>query len=177
MEMNDLCCSVFEDGGKKVRVYPSEAPDRPIIYLNTFSGEGDQVHQALRNLNCPDFTLVAISDLKWNHDMTPWCVPPISKGDAPCTGGADEYLRLLIRDIMTEAESRVQGEPVWRGLAGYSLAGLFAVYSFYHTDIFSRVASMSGSLGGQGVPDPEPLFEKCAGKYGGAQRVLYSKGH
>ena len=35
---------------------------------------------------------------------------------------------------------------MWRGLAGYSLAGLFAVYSLYRADCFSRIASMSGSL-------------------------------
>lgn len=37
-------------------------------------------------------------------------------------------------------------QPVWRGLVGYSLAGLFAVYSIYHTDLFSAIASVSGSL-------------------------------
>jgi len=31
-------------------------------------------------------------------------------------------------------------------LAGYSLAGLFALYSVYQTRLFSRIASMSGSL-------------------------------
>ena len=32
------------------------------------------------------------------------------------------------------------------GIAGYSLAGLFALYAIYQTDVFSRVATMSGSL-------------------------------
>ena len=31
-------------------------------------------------------------------------------------------------------------------MAGYSLAGLFALYAIYQTDLFSRVGSMSGSL-------------------------------
>ena len=40
----------------------------------------------------------------------------------------------------------LQGKPRFIGLAGYSLAGLFAIYATYHTEIFERVASMSGSL-------------------------------
>ena len=146
MERTSLCCPVFEAGGKTVEVFPSKGPDRPVLYLNTVSKEGTQVYQTLRGMDCPDFTLVAIGNLDWNHDMAPWDIPPISKGDTPCTGGADEYLRLLTHEIMPEAEKQIQGEPMWRGLAGYSLAGLFAVYSVYRADCFSRIASMSGSL-------------------------------
>lgn len=47
----------------------------------------------------------------------------------------------------------MQGRILWRGLAGYSLAGLFALYSLYQTDLFSRVASMSGSLWFPGFTD------------------------
>ena len=34
----------------------------------------------------------------------------------------------------------------WRGIAGYSLAGLFALWSLWQTDAFDRAASASGSL-------------------------------
>ena len=146
MGTGNLYGSAFEIGGKTIEVFPSEAPNRPVIYLNTVSNEGAQVYQTLRGMDCPDFTLVAIGSLDWNHDMAPWDIPPISRGDTPCTGGADEYLRLLIYEIIPEAEKRIQGEPMWKGLAGYSLAGLFAVYSLYRADCFSRIASMSGSL-------------------------------
>ena len=132
--------------GKEVAVYPSAAPGRPIVYLNTFEQEGDQVYQQLQDMGCPDFTLVAVSGLDWHHDMTPWEMPPVSKGAPPCTGGADEYLRLLTEELLPKAEEAVQGPVLWRGLAGYSLAGLFAIYSAYRTQVFSRLASMSGSL-------------------------------
>ena len=78
--------------------------------------------------------------------MAPWDIPPISKNDTPCTGGADSYLDLLLSKIIPEAERQLRGTPVWRGIAGYSLAGLFAVYAMYQTGAFSRIASMSGSL-------------------------------
>ena len=60
--------------------------------------------------------------------------------------GADDYLRLLTKEIIPAAEKEIGGIPCWRGLAGYSLAGLFALYAIYQTDLFSRVGSMSGSL-------------------------------
>ena len=64
----------------------------------------------------------------------------------PCTGGADDYLRLLIEEIIPTAEKEIDGVPRWRGIAGYSLAGLFSLYAIYRTDLFSLVGSMSGSL-------------------------------
>ena len=60
--------------------------------------------------------------------------------------GADDYLRLLVEEIIPRAEKELAGPPAWRGIAGYSLAGLFALYSIYRTDLFSRVGCMSGSL-------------------------------
>ncbi len=131
---------------KRIDVFPAADPGRPIVYLHTFGREGSKVYRALQNGNCPDFTLAAVSHLAWDHDMTPWDCPPISRFDTPCTGGADEYLQILLEEIMPEVEKRTDVSPAWRGIAGYSLAGLFAVYAAYRTDRFSRIASMSGSL-------------------------------
>ena len=49
-------------------------------------------------------------------------------------------------EIIPEAEKDLATPPAWRGIAGYSLAGLFALYAIYRTDVFSRVGCMSGSL-------------------------------
>ena len=76
----------------------------------------------------------------------PLNIPPISKDDTPCTGGADEYLKFLTDKIMPQVEENIQDGISWRAIAGYSLAGLFAIYSVYRTGIFTRAASMSGSL-------------------------------
>lgn len=146
MKMNSYGIYQFKIADKTVMVYPSVEEDMPVIYLNTYSEEGDQVYEALRERSCPAFTLVAISGLDWDHDMAPWDIPPISAGDTPCTGGADEYLRLLLDEIVPNAEEQIKGVALWRGIAGYSLAGLFALYSLYQTEIFSRTASISGSL-------------------------------
>ena len=136
----------FLTQGKMISIFPSLEANAPIIYLNTFSDEGWKVYEAAQAAGCPPFTLVAISDLDWNHDMAPWDSPPAFKNAEPCTGGADDYLRLLTEEIIPMAEREYPGKLSWRGIAGYSLAGLFALYAIYQTDLFSRVGSMSGSL-------------------------------
>ena len=120
---------------KRVDVFASAAPDRPVIYLNTYGREGKQVFKHLQETGCPDFSLVAVSNLEWDHDMAPWDIPPISEKDTPCTGGSDDYLKLLLNQILPEAEKALPGIPSWRGIAGYSLAGLFIRFirqTFFH---------------------------------------------
>lgn len=143
----------FSIEGKTVSVFPARQPDAPLICLNTFSEEGAQVYGLLQKQDLPDFSLVAVSGLDWNRDMVPWDHPPVFRKGEPFTGGADRYLRLLTDAILPAAEKALPGVPCWRGLAGYSLAGLFAVYAIYRTDVFSRIASMSGSLWFPGMLD------------------------
>lgn len=136
----------FTTEGKTITTYPSAAADRAVIYFNTFSDEGKQVYDILREQKCPDFTLITICGLNWEHDLSPWKAPSIFSGQSDFKGEADSFLALLTRKIIPQAEAETVGEIPWRGIAGYSLAGLFAIYSLFRTDMFSRAASMSGSL-------------------------------
>ena len=136
----------FTTDNKTISIFPCSESESPVIYLNTFLDEGQKVYEAAQAAGCPPFTLVAISDLEWNHDMVPWDSPSAFKNAEPCTGGADDYLLLLTEEIIPTAEKEISGIPRWRGIAGYSLAGLFALYAICQTDLFSRVGSMSGSL-------------------------------
>ena len=137
---------IFMINGKTINVFQSTACRVPIIYLNTFSDEGQRVYEAVQAIGCPPFTLVTISDLDWNRDMAPWDSPAAFKKGEPFTGGADDYLRLLVEEIIPRAEKELAGPPAWRGITGYSLAGLFALYAIYRTDVLSRVGCISGSL-------------------------------
>lgn len=105
----------FTIGQKRVDVYPGTQPNSPVIYLNTFSNAVGSVYKNMMGLGCPDFSFVAVSKLKWDHDMTPWYMGPISKHDTPCTGGGDDYLELLLEEIMPQAEILLSGTPAWRG--------------------------------------------------------------
>ena len=136
----------FVEDSKTITVFSANAVGAPIIYLNTYSDEGGQVFEAATAAGCPPFTLVSISGLDWNREMSPWNSPAAFKSGEPFAGGADSYLRLLAGEILPEAEKGLAGVPAWRGIAGYSLAGLFALYAVYRTNVFSRVGSMSGSM-------------------------------
>lgn len=136
----------FQMEGKQIDVLIGNGRDLPIIYLNTFAREGREVYEETKKLGCQEFHLVAVGNLDWDSDMTPWDAPPLSKDDTPSTGGADNYLQLLTEQILPKAEQMLEGAPSWRGIAGYSLGGLFAIYCLYRTTVFSRAASMSGSF-------------------------------
>lgn len=43
--------------------------------------------------------------------------------------------------------------PLWLGLVGYSLAGLFSLYAATRTPLFARIASVSGSMWYWGFAD------------------------
>nr|MCR4900117.1 hypothetical protein [Treponema sp.] len=90
--------------------------------------------------------LAAISNLAWDDDMTPWAIPPLSKNDTPCLGKADEYLETLTSKIIPAILGKLSAKPSYIAIAGYSLGGLFALYSSYKSELFSKVASASGSL-------------------------------
>ncbi len=136
----------FSTEGREVTMYISEGRDAPLIVLNNYSGDGSSVIRELKALGAGDLTLLCVGNLKWDHDMTPWYCPPLSPQDTPCTGGADDYLKLLLTEIIPAAKEKIVGKPSHVSIAGYSLAGLFALYSMYQCDMFDRVASMSGSL-------------------------------
>ena len=72
---------------KRVDVFESAAPNKPVIYLNIYEREGAQIVQYLTDIGCQDFSLVAVSMLEWNHDMVPWDIPPIFKKARPMNDG------------------------------------------------------------------------------------------
>lgn len=131
--------------GKEVKIFPAEHKNAPLVLLHTVQGEGESVYRLALEDAPRDFSFAAIGDLVWDDEMSPWEIPPIAKGDAPCTGGAEAYLGTLTEMILPEILHHVPS-PSFTALAGYSLAGLFAVYAMYRTDAFARTASASGSF-------------------------------
>ena len=142
----------FEVEGRRAALWPGAAPGCPLVVLNDNRDDG-RVRDELAALGAPDHSLLVVGGLAWNHDLTPWDCPPLLEGGEPSTGGADEYLGLLLGGILPRARALLGGEPAFLALAGYSLAGLFALYAPYRCDAFARVASMSGSLWFPGFAD------------------------
>ncbi len=131
--------------GKEVKIFPAKNINAPLVILHTVRGEGETVNQLARKGTATDFSLAAIGNLNWDDEMSPWAISPISPKDTPCTGGADAYLDTLAEQILPRILHYVPS-PAFMALAGYSLAGLFAVYAMYRIDAFARIASVSGSF-------------------------------
>ena len=95
-----------------------------------------------------DFDMIAVKVDDWNNDLSPWAAPPVF-GKEPFGDGAKATLDYLQREII----SSFVGKSMFLG--GYSLAGLFALWAAYQTDVFEGVAAVSPSVW-------FPRFEKYA---------------
>ena len=129
-------------GGKVSEVKLSS----PLLILHCFSEEEEAVVKLLKEQEYFSFPLLCINNLNWQKDMCPWDSPALIKNERDFIGGADEYLFLLEKEIIPRAVEILGEEPTYYALAGYSLAGLFALYAGYRSSLFSRIASVSGSL-------------------------------
>jgi predicted alpha/beta superfamily hydrolase len=129
----------------RVAVYePDHGIKCPVIYMHT-----DEDHEAeaiLERIGINRIALICIKDVDWNRDMSPWPAPKAFKRGEDFAGQADAYLDILVNRIARETEKSLEIEIETRGLIGYSLSGLFALYALYKTDIFSLIGSMSGSM-------------------------------
>ena len=88
--------------------------------------------------------IVAISEMDWNNDMTPWKAPAVKEGEFG--GRASQFLDRLKGDIFFNLESSLQITNPKRYLIGLSLAGLFSVWAGIMKPLFEGVASISGSF-------------------------------
>lgn len=117
-----------------------ERPD--IFYLLGSGEEGQAVFAALPQ---PRPTLVCIDGIDWDRELSPWPAPRAFKGGNDFGGEAATFLKTLESQLIPTAEQELDFTPESRGLAGYSLGGLFTLWAMGQTETFQRFASMSGS--------------------------------
>ncbi len=141
------------DDGKKLLVRPARRADAPLVLLHAFAEDGAELRAKCQQLGCPDFSLAVISGLNWDDELTPWPIPPIRLGEPPCGGQADAYLERLRQQLLPTVKAQLPTPPGRTLIAGYSLAGLFALYAACRCDEFAAVVSVSGSLWYPGLLD------------------------
>ncbi|WP_423804345.1 alpha/beta hydrolase-fold protein [Olegusella massiliensis] len=84
--------------------------------------------------------------MNWNEDLSPWEANRVLGNQDHFTGDAPAYLDWLLSVVVPLAQHEL-GEYYGEAyISGYSLAGLFALWSLYQTDIFKGAACVSGSL-------------------------------
>ena len=116
---------------------------RDVVYAIMDESDAKEVWAALDE---PKPTLAAVSGVDWNRELSPWPAPKAFRGSDDFSGAAPAFLRKLTGHIVPLVENRLDFTPSSRAIAGYSLAGLFALWAVFEADTFDRAASVSGSL-------------------------------
>lgn len=136
--------------GTPVRVFlPAEKSDT-LLYFPV--SDADSMNGVLSAMDDPSFAAAAIVCDDWDSQLTPWPAPAAFRGNSDFAGNADGYLDRLYSDIFPEVE-KITGVPEFRGIAGYSLAGLFSLYAFYKRKDLRLCGCVSGSVWYDGFED------------------------
>ena len=99
----------------------------------------------IKSLTDTPFLFAAFEVDDWNKELSPWDAPPVF-GKEPFGCGAGETLAYLEDILLPELTKRYSlNEDIPVILGGYSLAGLFALWSAYTSDRFAAVAGVSPS--------------------------------
>jgi len=104
----------------------------------------DREADLIRELSGRAFRLLAFCVPNWNRDLSPWKAPAVF-GKEDFGDGAAKTLA-QISDVCTDKTQTYF-------VGGYSLAGLFALWAVYQTDLFRGAAAASPSLWFPGFSD------------------------
>ena len=104
------------------------------------------------------FVLAALSVEDWNGELSPWKAEIPEMGQQ-FSGGGPETLRKIraeampaILQMLDAQDPAGKAAPLWM-IAGYSLAGLFALWAAYRTSRFAGAAAASPSVWFPGFTD------------------------
>lgn len=92
-------------------------------------------------------SVVVVSGMDWNNDLSPWHAEGVSAGAPPFMGDGGRFLFTLRQSVIPEVERHIglQVEPR-RTVVGVSMSGLFALWAWLSGDLFDDVGSISGSM-------------------------------
>ena len=86
-------------------------------------------------------SILMIRNPDWNNDLSPWPAARVFRKGEDFGGGADKTIA-LIREWLESHPGQFEKTVI----AGYSLAGLFALYAAAQLECFDGCVSASGSL-------------------------------
>lgn len=147
----DITERTFEK--KVVRAYRNGDAALPIVYSNDYLEAGEKVLAVCADIGCAPFNLVTMSHIGWDQSMSPWPSEPVAAKNDHFTGKAPEHLAWILDEVVPFAEAALGVQEPTCYISGYSMAGLFALWSAYQTDCFRGVVCASGSLWFPGFRD------------------------
>lgn len=100
--------------------------------------------ELIQTLSEKTFSLVAFKIEDWNTELSPWPAPPVF-GKVPFGDGADKTLEFIKAQLLPKLrETGIDTEHLLLG--GYSLAGLFALWASFQSELFEGIAAASPSV-------------------------------
>ena len=118
----------------------------PIILWGMYSHRKDELEKTKKSIielaAEKSYMLIAFEVSDWNGEFSPWKSELL---DNSFSGGAIKTLNYLTNELIPAIKTKYGMEREIY-LMGYSLAGLFALWAMYQTDIFAGAISCSGSL-------------------------------
>ncbi|MBQ4382586.1 MAG: esterase [Oscillospiraceae bacterium] len=128
-------------GGREVTLF-GESSGGPILLQPVDEHDREVLESEAGSIMSPvPFTLAAFSVSDWDRELTPWAAPrPFGGGQFGA--GAPETLDYILSALLPA----LGAEKCPVVLGGYSLAGLFALWSARQTDRFSGIAAASPSV-------------------------------
>ena len=153
--------------GLFIHTQVSSVAGAPIVYLL-----GDVADNS--PIQVPEgVSLVNIGVDLWEENFSPWCAPRVFAKGPNFGDGAQKALDTLINQVIPWTESELTESPAYRVLVGYSLAGLFSLWTGVSqqvacgcqpddalsqpnavpTPTFQRVGAVSGSFWFPGLLD------------------------
>ena len=137
-------------GGIHARIFLPEQIGDTLIYMPV--SDADDLDRIIGSFSDPSFTAAAVVCDDWDSLLTPWPAPAAFRGRPDFSGNADAFLEKLFSEVFPSVEE-ITGTPEFRGMAGYSLAGLFSLYAFYKRDGLKLCGCVSGSVWYDGFED------------------------
>lgn len=121
-----------------------ESTERICYVLYPMESLGEWIEEAAQRF---DVSIVAVTGMDWNDDMTPWPAPGEPPGSPDFKGYASRFLSSLIDNVLPETERRLDiAHDAERTLCGVSLSGLFTLWQWMVNDTFHNIISLSGSF-------------------------------
>lgn len=101
----------------------------------------------LRTATEHGISIVIISGIDWDNDLTPWPAPGVPKGSPDFGGRGSLFFSKLTLTVIPNIEKRFNCiiNPE-RTLVGVSLSGLFTLWQWPQSEFFYNIATLSGSF-------------------------------
>ena len=137
---------------KRFELYSFGDAESPLIVLLNFDRFGAEIANQIA-ASGKKFNLIEVTGLRWQDELTPWKHPPVFHGDPGYRGEGFAFLRILAYVALPETLRQFGLKPRSIAIAGYSLAGMFALYAGSRCEAFDALISVSGSLWFDGFVD------------------------